>query len=189
MTSDFRLLRFVGGRLHPERSRAVESHKYRDPAESVRFESEKGDGMQEKLGTKAIETILKAEIENWMRWGRRRDWMPTSFKCVLGRLHIRTRIPLGDERYDPNYVPPEVPTEASAARFERVVINLPDRHRQAFVMYHLDRGIENGRIVKIESREHMARMLGVQIRMCEYLVSGAHNMVLREWRKIIAVSD
>jgi hypothetical protein len=141
------------------------------------------EAINECLGTKAIEAILQAEIDNWIRWGRKRDYMPTSFKCVLGNLHIRPRIPLGDERNDPNYVPPVALGEIGAAAFERIVVALPERWRKAFVMYHLERGVENGRVVTIRDSNHRAKLLHVQERMCRYIVTEAHTIVLREWRK------
>ena len=138
------------------------------------------------LGTKAVERILRHEIDNWLQWGRRRDYLPASFKCVLGRIRIHERIPLGDDRYNSHDFKLEAPTESSAANFERVVIGLPDRHMRAFVMYHMGKAVINGRVVKIKDRETAARVLGVRVRMAEYIVSAAHNMVFREWQKKVA---
>lgn len=143
----------------------------------------------ENLRTKAIELLLKSELENWIGWGRSRDWLPTSFKCVLGRLHIRERIPMGDERYDPNYQPAEKPKDISAAAFERVVIALPERLRTAFVAHHLDKAALNGRIVFLHDRTDRMRVLGIQKSQYHDMVNKSHIIVLRECQKIFAKNN
>jgi len=140
--------------------------------------------VEENLRTKQIESIIKTELENWLVWGKKRDWLPVSFKCVLGTLYIRPRIPIGDERYDTTYTPPIIPTESSAADFERIVIKLPERHKKAFVAHHLEKAVVDGKMIKLPQRDAKAKILGVGKSQYHDLVNQAHVMVLREWRKI-----
>jgi hypothetical protein len=180
-------LQLVGARLSHQPSHALESRKYSRPAsDGVKFECEKGENESENgdrsgaktiLRTKEIESILRHEIENWMRWGRRRDWLPVGFRCPLGFLYRATDV------HQPSYrrLPCD---EGDAARLERIVVSLPERHRQAFVMYHLDKAHVNNHVVVVTGRDDKARLLGVQKSRYHDLVSQAHNMVLREWKRV-----
>ena len=174
---DLLALRLAGRRLSNERSYAQEQRKYGNPADCVEFE--KGESMHENLGTKQIESILRHDLENWLRWGRRRDWAPTSFRCPLGFLYKSSDVHEG--------VPVRQPAcdEIGAAGFERIVVSLPEKHRKAFVMYHLSKAHLHGRIVVIKGREDGARLLGVQVRQYHYMVNQAHSMVLRQWRVLL----
>ncbi|HJV75358.1 MAG TPA: hypothetical protein VJ654_14120 [Noviherbaspirillum sp.] len=168
----------VGGRMNPEKSRAQPRRYYGDPANHIKFESEKGGLMQEALGTKEIESILKHEIDNWVRWGKKRDWMPVGFRCPLGFMYKSTDV------HEASYKP--LPCdEGNAARFERIVISLPERHRSAFVMHQLDKAHVQGWIVILRGRDDKARILGVQKSRYHELVSQAYNIVLREWKKFV----
>jgi hypothetical protein len=177
---DLLALHLVGGRLTDEPSHALERHKYGDPARHVKFASEQSGGlMQETLGTKEIESILRHEIDNWIRWGKKRDWKPVGFRCPLGHMHKATDVHEVSAR-------PLPCNEMSAAGFERLIIGLPDRHRQAFVMHHLDKAHVAGHIRILKGRDEGARLLGVQVRQYHYMIQQAHSMVLREWRKVMA---
>ena len=175
--------RLVGARLSHQRSHALESRKYSRPAsDGVRFESEKGKagecaGGPQILRTKEVETILRHEIENWMRWGRRRDWLPVGFRCPLGFLYRATNVHQASYRRPPC-------DEIDAARLERIIVSLPERQRQAFVMYHLDKAHVHSHIVIVTGRDDKARLLGVQKSRYHDLVSQAHNMLLREWQRV-----
>jgi hypothetical protein len=160
----------------PERSRALPQHAYGDPANYVKFERERGGQMHESLGTKDIESILRPEIENWIRWGKKRDWMPVGFRCPLGFLYKSTDVHEASHRALPC-------DEGSAAGFERIIIGLPERHRKAFVMHQLDRAHVQGWIVIVQGRDDKARILGVQKSRYHELVSQAFNMVLRDFQK------
>lgn len=132
----------------------------------------------ESLGTKQIEKILSAEINNWLRWGRNRDYLPISFRCPLGYLYVPKRGDLEARLYK---APPI--NSLVAVEFERLVVGLPVRHRQAFVMYHLNRARIGDKIIERKrSAYDMAKILAVQKRQFEYLVSQAHNMVYRRWK-------
>jgi hypothetical protein len=123
-------------------------------------------------GTKEIEGILRHELDNWMRWGRRRDWMPTSFRCPLGFMYKSTDV------HETSYRPMPC-DEIGAAGFERIVVSLPEKHRQAFVMYHIGKAHVRGKVVVFKGRDDGAKLLGVQLRQYHYLVNQAHSMVLR----------
>lgn len=133
--------------------------------------------MQGSLGTKEIESILHHEIDNWIRWGRKRDWMPVGFRCPLGFLYKSTDV------HEVSYksLPCDI---GAAAKFERLVISLPERHREAFVMHQLDKAHMNGSVVILKGRFDKARLLGVQVRQYHNIVLQAHNIILREWKKI-----
>lgn len=163
----------AGGRLNPEKSNALPQRQYGDPS---KFTKMKGECMQ---GTKEIEGILRHEIENWMRWGRKRDWMPTGFRCPLGMMY--KSLDRDDVEQPGQFIRCD---EIGAAQFERIVIALPERHRQAFVMHHLEKAAVNGWIMIQVGRNDAARILGVQLRQYHYLVNQSHGMVLRECLKL-----
>ena len=125
-----------------------------------------------ELKTREVENILHYEIENWIRWGRKRDWLPTGFRCPLG---------FGYKRSPANYVLPC--DERTALLFERVVIALPEKHRQAFVMHHLERAAVRESIVTVRGRNMKARLLAVGKSRYHQIVGQAHNIVLREWQR------
>lgn len=123
-----------------------------------------------ELKTREVENILRYEIENWIRWGRKRDWMPTGFKCPLGFAY----------RGSPASCP-EPCDERSAVMFERIVISLPDKHRQAFVMHHLDRAAVRNFVLVVRGRDVKAKLLAVGKSRYHEIVKQAHNIVHREW--------
>lgn len=131
----------------------------------------------ESIKTKDVVYMLRHEITNWMRWGRKRDWEPAGFRCPLGYLFkssdrwVESRAPLPCD-------------DIEAAKFERVVVSLPQKHRQAFVMYHLEQAAIEGMIRIATGRDEKARLLGVQKTRYHELVGQAHNIVMREWKKI-----
>ena len=131
-------------------------------------------------GTKEIENILRHELDNWMRWARRRDYLPTSFRVPLGYLFKATEV--HDEARPIRVVVDEI----GAAGFERIVVTLPQRHREAFIMYQLGRAHVAGRVRVIKGREDCARLLGVGNWQYHNLVRQAHSMVLR---KVKALTD
>lgn len=167
---DLLALHTVGGRLTDQPTSALERRKYRDPADSVQFESERRENNK---GTKEIESILRHDLDNWLRWGRLRDWKPVGFKVPLGMLFKSTDV------HEVSYRAPKI-DEIGAAGFERIVVSLPERHRQAFVVYHLEKAVLQGRIVRIGGRHDGAKLLGVQL--CQYhrIVNQSHLMILRQ---------
>lgn len=160
----------VGGRINPEASHAQPSRAYRDPAETAKFEAE-------TYGTKQIEALMRDDLENWVRWGIRRDWMPPGFRCPLGFLYKSPDVFGGL----PYRAPPC--DEIEAVRMERIVCSLPDKTRQAFVMYRLDRAHVAGHVVIVKGRRRKAEILGVGVGHYHYLVRQAHRLVYSEWRK------
>lgn len=157
-----------------ERSRVLEQNKYKDPARFVKFQGKR----LSMEGTKEIENILRHELDNWLRWARRRDYLPTSFRVPLGFLFKSTDAP--DE---PRQVRVTV-DEIGAAGFERIIVSLPERHRQAFIMYQLGRAHVAGKVRVIKGREDCARLLGVGNWQYHNLVRQAHSMVLRKVKSV-----
>lgn len=170
MNNDINLLELltVGGRLLDERSRASPAEYYRDPSNVVKFNR---DPMEK---TKAIEQILQYEIQNWMQWGRRRDWMPVSFRCPLGYLYKSSDVMSGTPVRRPQV------NEVGAGAFERMVVSLPEKHRQAFVMHHLGRAAVKGQIKILKGYDQNAQLLGVAKSKYYEFVQQAHSMVLRK---------
>ena len=113
------------------------------------------------LSTREIEDIIQQDLENWMRWGRRRDWMPAGYGSILGTLY-RARLADGASPADDAPPPPKSPVnERDAMHFERIVVSLPKQQRTAFVLHHLWRGANHGWVINIRTREDAARVLGV----------------------------
>lgn len=136
--------------------------------------------MDEKLGAKEIELKMRHELENWIRWGRQKDWMPASFRCPLGFLFKSSDARSGHD------VRPLPCDGLEAVKLERIIVGLPQKHRQAFVMHQLDRAAVNGVVRIVEGRDDKARLLGVQKSRYHEILAQAFNMVWREWQKIIA---
>lgn len=135
---------------------------------------------EETLGIKQIEKILSREISDWVRWGRNKDYLPPSFRCPLGFLYLPMRGDLEVRLYKPAPI-----NILEVVEFERLVMSLPVKHRQAFVMYHLDRALVNGRIVERKrSGQDNAKLLGVHRSRYYVLLAQAHNMVFRDWKAI-----
>lgn len=132
----------------------------------------------ENLGIKQIEKILSSEIADWIRWGRNKDYLPPSFRCPLGYLYVPKRGDVDVDRYR------RAPVNLlEVVEFEKIVIALPTKHRQAFVMYHLDRAEINGMVIeKKRSGYENARLLGVHRSRYYVLLTQAHNMVFRDWK-------
>ena len=161
----------VGGRITDERSHAAPTTHYFDPIKIIKFNR----GAMEK--TKAIEQILYYEIQNWIRWGRRRDWLPVSFRVPLGFLFKSSEV------HDDSQKRPLTTDEIGAAAFEKIIVSLPKKHRQAFVLFHLEKAVVSGRIIRTNGRKNASQLLGVQVRQYHYIVNQAHSMVLRECKR------
>jgi hypothetical protein len=170
---DVLALHLAGGRLSGEKSYALEQSKYGDPANHVKYEREKAES---SMGTKEIEGILRHDIDNWMRWALQGNWRPASFTIPLGRLYKSTDV------HEPSYRPAKI-DEIGAGGLEKIIVRLPERHRTAFVAHHLEKGIINGRVVRLGDRHDGARLLKVQVCMYHRIVNQAHLMVLRECRR------
>ena len=131
----------------------------------------------ESIRTKDVVEILRHEISNWIRWGHKKDWKPAGFRCPLGILYKSTDYWMESHK-------PLRCDEVEAAQLEKVIVGLPQRHRMAFLLYHLDRAAENGMIKCASDRNRKAAALGVHIRQYHNIVAQAHCMVLREWKKM-----
>lgn len=134
----------------------------------------------EYLGIEQIEKILSVEIKDWIRWGRNKTYLPESFKCPLGFLYLPMRGDLEVTLYKPAPV-----NLLAVLEFEKLVVALPTKHRQAFVMHHLNRIEVNGKIVvrKCKGAES-ARLLGVHRSRYYAILTKAHNIIFQKWKKI-----
>jgi hypothetical protein len=135
---------------------------------------------EETLGIRQIEKILAREISDWIRWGRNRDYLPPSFRCPLGFIYLPMRGDLEVRLYKP------VPVNLlQVVEFEKIVISLPEKHRQAFVMYHLDRALINGKVIERKrSGQDNAKLLHVHRSMYYVLLTQAHNLIFRKWKSV-----
>lgn len=135
---------------------------------------------EESLGIKQIEKILSREISDWIRWGRNKDYLPPSFKCPLGFLYLPFRGDLEVRLYKP------IPVNLlEVVEFEKLIVSLPEKQRQAFVMYHLNRANINGKVIERKrSGQDNAKLLGVHRPRYYVLLTQAHNMVFRKWKAI-----
>lgn len=154
-----------------DKSTALRSHHYQDPARNIKYQ---GEHME---STKKIENTLRHELDNWLRWGRKKDYLPVSFRCPLGFMYKSTDV------HQASIDRTTTPNDIEAVRFERIVVGLPERHRMAFVMYQLERAAVEGKVYIKITRGDAARLLGVQVRQYHYMVNQAHSMILREWTK------
>lgn len=137
------------------------------------------DGNYEDLRLKEVESVMRHELENWIRWGRKKDWLPASFRCPLGFLLKSTEV--HDTAADK-----ELPCDGlEAVKLEKIIVGLPQKHRQAFVMHQLDRAAVNGMVKIVRGRDDKARLLGLQKSRYHELLAQAFNMVWREWQKIV----
>ena len=134
----------------------------------------------EYLGIEQIEKILSTEIKDWIRWGRNKSYLPPSFKCPLGFLYLPMRGDLEVTLYKPAPV-----NLLSVLEFEKLVVSLPTKHRQAFVMHHLSRVEINGKIVVRRCKgAESARLLGVSRTRYYTILTKAHNSIFQKWQKI-----
>lgn len=135
----------------------------------------------ENLGIREIEKILSSEISDWIRWGHNKDYLPTSFRCPLGFLYIPARGDIETALYSK----PKPINLLVVVEFERIVVRLPVKHREAFVMYHLNRvKIRNKVVERKRSGYEMAKLMGVSKAKFYGLVSEAHNMIFRNWKAL-----
>jgi DNA-directed RNA polymerase specialized sigma24 family protein len=135
----------------------------------------------ENLGIRQIEKILSSEITDWLRWGRNRDYLPPSFRCPLGYLYVPKRGDLEANLYR------RAPVNLlRVIEFERIIVSLPKKRRQAFVMHHLHRALVRGRVIETKmTASDYARLLGVSRTDYFTLLNQAHNLVLRKWQEQI----
>ncbi len=133
----------------------------------------------EQAKTAEIRSILRDEIENWIRWALPRNYLPPSFRCPIGFMYV---IPAGNV-YEHDDRTPQPCDELAAHRLEKIIVRLPERHRQAIVMHELDKASIQGKIKIIRGRHDKARLLGVQACMYHRIISQAYKMILRDWLK------
>lgn len=154
----------VGGRLTNERSYAAPSKYYHDPANHVKFQGEK------------MSDELRLIMDNWIRWALGRDYLPASTRCPLGYLYKATDV---WERSESARTPID---GIAAVRLEKIIVGLPERHRQAVVMHFLNRAANEGRVNIVKGRDDRAKLLGVQKSQYHEIVRQAMLMIQRELR-------
>jgi hypothetical protein len=79
-------------------------------------------------------------LDNWMRWCRKRDWLPLGHVSQIAILMKNNqRMAIASDTIDSH--------EEAALEFNRLVMLLPRRHMTVFLLNHLDKGIFGQHIV------------------------------------------
>ena len=129
----------------------------------------------EKIKLHEFEDQFGAEIENWRRWGRVKDYLPMSWGSIIGgRYRPRNREIDREEAKRP------IDTQ-NAFKFERIVCEIPDMFRQAFVLHYVGRVSVNGRVRVARTKEDGARIIGVKRAQYYNRVNKAAVIILRNW--------
>lgn len=115
---------------------------------------------QEKIPAvkvKDFERQFGTQVDNWLRWGRQRDWLPMSFKSILALKYS------GKKRDDDAalYKIPDPINELEALKMDCIVMALPLRQRQAFLLHHMGRASINNRMCRVRNSHDCAKILGV----------------------------
>lgn len=128
----------------------------------------------EKIKLRDFENHMGAEIDNWCRWGRQRDWLPMSYGNILGKRYRprnRHTAPENSER----------PVDLQAAiRIERLVCGIPEQFRQAFILHYVGRVAVNGRIRIARTKEDGARILGIKRAQYYNRINRAAAILIRQ---------
>ena len=129
----------------------------------------------EKLRLKEFESVYLPIIDNWLRWGRLRDWLPPSWRNIIGlRYRPRNR----EEEHEEGKEPID---EQQAVKMERIVTNLPAQFRQAFVLHYVGRAPVRGKMKIARTRAAGAKVIGVQLRQYYNRVNKAAIIISRQW--------
>jgi hypothetical protein len=113
------------------------------------------------------------QLDNWMRWCRKRDWLPLGpASQVALMMKNAQRMPVStDTRI--------MIVEAAALEFNRLVGLLPRRHQTVFLLNHLDKGIQGNMIVYTRHAGTKYKLAGVSRSTFYERAKEADNMVKR----------
>lgn len=129
----------------------------------------------DKIKLREFEDQFMTEIENWRRWGRKRDWLPPSWGTIIGKHYIpRNR----ESERNEITVPID---ERSALKMERIVCQIPDLFKQAFVLHYVGRGAVNGKMKVARTKNDGARAMGLQRRQYYNRLNKAAVIITRQW--------
>lgn len=131
--------------------------------------------MGDSMGIREFEKRLGREVINWIRWGRKRDWLPPAAGCLLGkRVVSRNR--------DVQTWQEPVNTE-SAVCMENRIGSLPERPRQAFLLHYLGKASIRGKMRRSRSRHDSAHLLEVGLTQYQRLLGEALAALVRAAEK------
>lgn len=131
----------------------------------------------EKINIKSFELEFLQIVENWVRWGRLRDWMPPSWGNILGARYLRkNRYPDIEDQKEPI-------DHQLAIRMERIVVALPKQYREVFVLHYVGRAVVNGRMRKSRNRSECAKVIGIGKTQYYDRLNKAVSIVARELLK------
>lgn len=131
--------------------------------------------MGEIMGIREFEKRLGNEMVNWLRWGRKRDWLPSAAGCLLGKRVV-------SKNRDVQTWQEPVDT-ASAVYMENRIGSLPERPRQAFLLHYLGKAAIGGKMKRSRSRHDSARLLEVGLTQYQRLLGEALAALVRTVEK------
>ena len=95
-------------------------------------------------------------LDNWIRWCRKRNWLPVGHVSQIALLIRQAK----EESKTATDAP--IPAyEIQAMEFNRLIMMLPKRHMDVFLLNHLDRGILGQRIVYTRDASVKYRLAGL----------------------------
>jgi len=126
-----------------------------------------------------IKNFLRKDIDNWIRWGKKKDYLPSSIKCVLGDLYKSTNV--FDNDQDEVVRARTFPVNSiEAERLESIVVSLSIKHRQAFVIYWLDKIAREGKVIYVHNRSDKWQAMKCSEAHYHRLVLAAHKDIARK---------
>lgn len=127
------------------------------------------------MGIKEFEQRFGKQVFNWLRWGKRRDWLPGSHVCLLGKRMVSGRRESG-VRY-------EAVNTLEAARMEKLVSALPPRNRQAFLLYYVGKASIDGKMRQSRCRDDCASLMGIGVWQYHNLIRQANMILADGWQE------
>lgn len=119
-------------------------------------------------------TSFDWQLDNWMRWCRRRDWLPLGHVSQLGFMikQAKEKSESATDSAPPVY-------EIQALEFNRLIMRLPRHHMAIFLLQHLDKGISGYRIVYTNRASRKHQLAGVSSATFYRRVKEAEAMITR----------
>ena len=129
----------------------------------------------DKIKLREFEDQYGPEIHNWIRWGRKRDYLPPSWGTIIGKHYIsRNRESERNEATLPV-------DERSALKMEKIVCKIPEIFRVAFVLHYVGRGAVKGKMRTARTKSDGARVMGIQRAQYYNRLNKAAVIIARQW--------
>jgi hypothetical protein len=113
-------------------------------------------------------------LENWIRWCRRRDWLPIGYVSQMGFMvkHGKQESVSATDVITPIF-------EESAHSFNGLIMHLPRRHMSVFLLNHLDKGVLGQMIVYKREANSKFALAGMTKTTFYQRAKEADNMIKR----------